>query len=280
MPLVNLKSILEKAETEKYAVGSFDVINTEMLQGVIAAAEETRAPVILAFAQSFEETVALENLAPVMVSMARKATVPVVVHLDHAVTFEYISRAVSYGFTSVMIDASVVPFADNVAATKKVIELCRETGVSVEAELGHVSGGEAEDTDEDYFYTDVSEASLFVKETGVDALAVAIGTIHGVYKKKPVLSLQRLNEIKKHTQIPIVLHGGSGLSDDDFRATISGGVSKINIFTDLTLAAMESIRRDVNKGLPYMSLSFNITQAVKEETIKKIKLFGSDGKAE
>ena len=280
MPLVNLQSVLKKAEKEKYAVGSFDVINTEMLQGVIAAAEETRSPVILAFAQIFEDTVALENLAPVMVSMARKATVPVVVHLDHAVTFEYLSRAISYGFTSVMIDASVMPFADNVAATKKVIELCRKTGVSVEAELGHVSGGEAADNDDDYLYTDVSEASLFVKETGVAALAVAIGTIHGVYKKKPVLSLRRLNEIKQQTQIPIVLHGGSGLSDDDFRATISSGVSKINIFTDLTLAAMNSIRQDVDKGLPYMGLCYNIVQAVKEETIKKIKLFGSDGKAE
>ncbi len=280
MPLVNLQSVLEKADKEKYAVGSFDVINTEMLQGVIAAAEETKSPVILAFAQSFEDTVAMDYLAPVMESMARRASVPVVVHLDHAVTFEYLSRAVSYGFTSVMIDASVMPFEDNVAITKKVIDLCRKADVSVEAELGHVSGGEAADNDDVYIYTDVSEASLFVKETGVDALAVAIGTVHGVYKNKPVLSLQRLNEIKQHIRIPIVLHGGSGLSDNDFREAISSGVSKINIFTDLTLAAMNSIRRDIEKGLPYMGLCYNTAQAVKEETIKKIKLFGSNGKAE
>lgn len=280
MPLFNLQSMLEKAEREKYAVGSFDVINTDMLQGVIAAAEETRSPVILAFAQSFEDTVALENLAPVMVSMAQRATVPVAVHLDHAMTFDYISRAVSYGFTSVMIDASVLPFDENVSATNKVIELCRKTDVSVEAELGHVSGGEAVDKDDEYIYTDVSEAAQFVKETGVDALAVAIGTVHGVYRKKPVLSLQRLYDIKQQTQIPLVLHGGSGLSDDDFRAAIANGVSKINIFTDLTLAAMESIRRDINIGSPYMSLCFHAVQAVKDETIKKIKLFGSEGKAE
>lgn len=280
MPLVNLKNVLEKAEEERYAVGSFDVFNTEMLKGVIAAAEETRSPVILAFAQVFEDTITLESFAPVMVRMAEKATVPVVVHLDHASTFEYLSRAVECGFSSVMIDASEMPFDDNVAATKKVIELCRRADVSVEAELGHVTGGETVDNDDEYIYTDVGEAELFVRETGVDALAVAIGTVHGVYRKKPVLSLQCLKEIKERTQIPIVLHGGSGLSDDDFKATIAYGVSKINIFTDLMLAAMDRVRQDTNEKLSYMSQCSNIVEAVKNETMKKIRLFGSNGKAE
>ncbi len=280
MPLVNLQHVLQKAEKEHYAVGSFDVFNTEMLKGVIAAAEETRSPVILAYAQVFEDTIAIDSFAPVMVRMAEKAAVPVVVHLDHASTFEYISRAVDCGFTSVMIDASEMPFEDNVAVTNKVIELCRAADVSVEAELGHVSGGEVVDKDDEYIYTDVGEAELFVRETGVDALAVAIGTVHGVYRKKPVLSLQRLKEIKECTQLPIVLHGGSGLSDDDFRATIINGVSKINIFTDLMLAAMDCVRQDINENLNYMSQCSKIVEAVKNETIKKIKLFGSDGKAE
>ena len=280
MPLVNLQAVLKKADEEHYAVGSFDVFNTEMLKGVIAAAEETSSPVILAYAQVFEDTIAIDSFAPVMVRMAQKAAVPVVVHLDHASTFEYISRAVQCGFTSVMIDASEKPFEHNLASTKEVIELCRQSNVSVEAELGHVSGGEGTDNEDEYIYTDVSEAGRFVRETGVDALAVAIGTVHGVYRKKPMLSLQRLKEIKDRTQIPIVLHGGSGLSDEDFKATIVNGVSKINIFTDLMLAAMERVQQDIDKDLSYLNQCANVVEAVKAEAIKKIKLFGSVGKAE
>ncbi len=280
MPLVNMQDILCKAQKENYAVGSFDVFNTEMLMGIIAAAEETKSPVILAYAQVFEETIEMESFAPVMVRMAQKAKVPVIIHLDHAFTYEYIRRAVDCGFTSVMIDASEKPFEENVAATKKVMDLCRAAGVTVEAELGHVSGGEAEEIEDTYICTDVSEAETFVKQTGVDALAVAIGTVHGVYKSTPVLSLSRLKEIKERTNIPIVLHGGSGLSDDDFKATIVNGVNKINIFTDLMQAAMGRIRLDADKNLSYINQCANIADAVKNETMKKIRLFGSDGKAE
>lgn len=280
MPLVNMHDMLIKAQKENYAVGGFDVFNTEMLMGIIAAAEEKKSPVILMFAQVFEETIDLESFAPVMVRMAQKASVPVAVHLDHAFTFDYLKSAVDCGFTSVMIDASEKPFEENVAATKKVMELCRAANVTVEAELGHVSGGEAEEIEDTYIYTDVSEAEKFVKETGVDALAVAIGTVHGVYKAKPVLSLSRLKEIKACTQIPIVLHGGSGLSDDDFKATIVNGVNKINIFTDLMQAAMGRIRHDADKNLSYLNQCANIVDAVKNETIKKIRLIGSDGKAD
>jgi fructose-bisphosphate aldolase class II len=280
MPLVNLQYVLKKAESGHYAVGSFDVFNIDMLKGVIGAAEETRSPVILAYIQGFEDVIEIESFAPVMVRMAQKASVPVVVHLDHASSIDYITRAVNCGFTSVMIDASIMPYEDNVAITKRVIQLCSRFNASVEAELGHVNGGELVDKEDEYIYTDVNEAECFVKDTGVDALAVAIGTIHGVYRSKPVLSLQRLKEIKECTRIPIVLHGGSGLSDDDFRNTIMNGVSKINIFTDLAMAAMDCVRQNKNVDLSYINHCAKIVEAVKDETIKKILLFGSDGKAE
>lgn len=278
MPLVNLKNILKKAETEHYAIGSFDVFNIEILKGVLYAAEETKSPVILAYAEAFEEFVNIESFAPVMLRMAQKATVPVAVHLDHATSLELILRAVHSGFTSVMIDASEKPFKDNVAITKQVMQICRTFDVSVEAELGHVSGGEGLYKDDNYIYTDVSEAKMFVEETGVDALAVAIGTVHGVYKSTPKLSIDRLKAIKDIVKMPLVLHGGSGLTDEDFRNTIANGVSKVNIFTDLMLAAQESLRCSIDRS--YFKQCIDAANAVKAETVKKIMVFGSNGKAD
>ncbi len=280
MSLVNLKNILSQAETESYGVGSFDVFNIEMLKGVLDAAEEARSPVILAYAEVFEEFIELESFAPMMIRMAQKATVPVAVHLDHATSLEFILRAVHSGFSSVMIDASEKPFKDNVAITKQVMQICRTFDVSVEAELGHVSGGEGLYNNDEYIYTDVSEAKMFVEETDVDALAVAIGTVHGVYKSTPKLSIDRLKAIKDIVKIPLVLHGGSGLTDGDFRNTIANGVSKVNIFTDLMLAAQESLRNQQDEKVLYFNQCINAADAVKNETIKKMLVFGSNGKAD
>jgi fructose-bisphosphate aldolase class II len=280
MPLVNMNNMLEQAQKEHYGVGSFDVFNIEMLKGVLDAAEETRSPVILAYAEVFEELVSIESFAPVMVRMAQNATVPVAVHLDHAATLEFILRAVHNGFTSVMIDASEKPFKDNVTITNQVMQICRTFDVSVEAELGHVSGGEGLYKEDEYIYTDVKEAKQFVDETDVDALAVAIGTVHGVYKSTPKLSIDRLKAIKETIHKPIVLHGGSGLSDKDFQNTIVNGVSKVNIFTDLMLAAQQSIRSQLSDNTSFLKQCINIADAVKDEAIKKIMVFGSNGKAD
>lgn len=280
MPLVNLRTVLEKARRERYAVGNFDVFNVEMVRGILDAAEETRSPVILAYGEAFEELAPMECFAPVMLGMARRSTVPVCVHLDHAVGYELILRAVHAGFTSVMNDASDKPLPRNVETTRKVVEVCRVFDVSVEAELGHVSGlGDLYENDES-IYTDVREAASFAKETGIDALAVAIGTVHGVYKEEPRLNFERLQEIRAAVDVPLVLHGGSGLSPDDFRRTIEYGICKVNIFTDLTLAAMRRIREDAGvAGMAYITQCARTAAAVKDEAIGKMRIFGSCGRA-
>jgi fructose-bisphosphate aldolase class II len=281
MPLCNLQKILEKAEKGKYAVGNFDVFNIEMLKGVLDAAEETRSPVILAYGEAFEGLGPMESFAPAMICMAEKATVPVAVHLDHAVSLELILRAVHSGFTSVMIDASDKPLKENIAVTKLVVQICRTFGVSVEAELGHVSGIEGLYESDDYIYTDVGEAKLFAEETGIDALAVAIGTVHGVYRETPRLNIGRLKEIKQAVGQHLVLHGGSGLSDADFKNTIANGITKVNIHTDLTLAAMDVIRAGAgDPKLSYFGQCLNIAEAVKKEAVRKMEVFGSCQKAD
>lgn len=281
MSLCNLKTVLEKASKEKYAVGNFDIFNIEMLKGVLAAAEETRSPLILAYGEGFEELTDLESFTPVMIKMAQKATVPVVVHLDHAVKFEFILRAVHNGFTSVMIDASDKPLKENIEMTKRVVQICRTFDVSVEAEIGHVSGIDGMYESDDYIYTDAQEAKHFAEETDIDALAIAIGTIHGVYKETPKLNINRLQEIRKIIKQPIVLHGGSGLSESDFENVIKNGIAKVNIYTDLTLAAMRSIHENAkDANLPYIKQCVKIAEAVKLETIKKMEIFGCCGKAD
>ncbi len=280
MPLVNLQKVLEQAERGNYGVGSFDVFNLETLCGVLEAAEEKKSPVIIAYGEEFDKLAGIENLATIMIRMAQNASVPVVIHLDHAMTYEYVLRAVNSGFSSVMIDASIKPLQENIDITQRVVQVCRTFNVSVEAELGHVSGLEGLYERDDYIYTDVNEAARFARETGIDALAVAIGTVHGVYKEKPRLNLQRLKEIKQAVKPYLVLHGGSGLSEDDFKHTIQNGISKVNIFTDLLVAAMDRIRRDADdRTISYTKQSVRIADAVKRETIRKMEIFGSCGKA-
>lgn len=280
MALYNMNLMLQKAEQGKYAVGNFDIFNLEMLKGVLDAAEETRSPIIIAYGEAFEELAPMESFAKTIVDMAQRATVPVAVHLDHAVKFELILRAVHCGFTSVMIDASDKSLEDNIEITKRVVQVCRVFDVSVEAELGHVSGLGTLYESDDHIYTNVGDAKYFAEETGIDALAVSIGTVHGVYKEAPKLNLRRLQEIRAAVSQPLVLHGGSGLTDQDFKNTIRDGISKVNIHTDLTLAAMRSIREnaaDAKTG--YMTQSVKIAEAVKLEAIRKMEIFGSCGKA-
>jgi fructose-bisphosphate aldolase class II len=280
MALCNLKTILQKADQEKYGVGNFDIFNIEMLKGVLDAAEETRSPVIIAYGEAFEDLAPMESFAKTMTDMARRAAVPVAIHLDHAVKFDLIVKAVHCGFTSVMIDASDKTLEGNIEITKKVVEVCQVLDVSVEAELGHVSGLGALYESDDHIYTDVAEAKYFAEETGIDALAVSIGTVHGVYKEAPRLSLERLKEIRAAVRSPLVLHGGSGLTDQDFKDTIRCGISKVNIFTDLMLAAMGSIRANAaDTSLAYIRQCGMVAEAVKQEAMRKMEIFGSCGRA-
>lgn len=277
MPLVNLQEILKDAHEKRYAVGNFDAFNMEMVKGILGAAQEAESPVIIAYGEVFEDYIDVASYAGMVIPLARRAKVPVCLHLDHAETFEGIVRAVHAGFTSVMIDASAKPFAENAAITKKVVEVCRPLRVSVESELGHVTAYGKEQGTDDYEYTDAKEAVSFIRETGIDALAVAVGTAHGVYTKKPVMNIEVLKNLRNSLDIPLVLHGGSGLSAEDFKETIRHGISKINIYTDLTLAAMDRV--DPAKKLSFIGQCELFTQAVKLEALKKIDIFGSAGRA-
>lgn len=281
MPLVNLSQILAPANEQSYAIGAYDVFNIEMAAAVIQAAEETLSPVILSYVEVFDSLTPMEAFIAWLRQLSEDAKVPVCIHLDHATNLPIIRRAVACGFTGVMIDASDKPFEENIRLTAEVAELCRPLGIGVEAELGHVAGNEGMYTDDTSVYTEVGQALEFVEHTGVDALAVSVGTVHGVYKSSPILSFDRCAEIKSAIgNLPLVLHGGSGLSDEDFRQIIASGINKVNIFTDLTLAALKSFKEnDLSGKTPYFSISLQAVEAIKQAAIVKMKQFGCIGKA-
>lgn len=279
MALVNMTQMLLDAKKGKYAVGHFNVINEEMLKGVLKASVQKNAPVIIAFAEAFEPLIAIEEFAPMAISAAKRVDIPVALHLDHANNIEYIKRAIDSGFTSAMLDASALPFEENVKMTNEVVALCKPKGMSVEAELGHVGGleGYPEGYGDDFVYTEVEEAKEFVKQTGINALAVSIGTVHGVYKSEPKLNLKRLEELNEALDVPLVMHGGSGLTDDDFRNAVARGITKTNIFTDLTIAAMNALKN--TKENVYLLQCIDVVNAVSAEATKKIDLFGTANRA-
>lgn len=281
--LVTLNEILADAKAKKYAVGLFNTVNLEMAKGVISAAEDMKSPVIIGTAEVLLPYASLEELSYFLLPMAKKATVPVVLHFDHGLTRNKINEAISLGFSSIMYDCSVKSFEDNLAEVADMVKTARKAGISVEAELGHVGAndtGAAENVGEkdDSIYTQVAQAKDFAERTNVDALAVAIGTAHGAYKSKPKLDIQRLKEISEAVKTPLVLHGGSGLSDDDFRSCIANGISKVNIFTDINCAAALAAFQNYTEGSGMTDLINPIVKAVYEETIKKIKVFDSCGK--
>lgn len=240
--LVELKEILSMAEEGGYCVPAFNVYNIETARGVVNAAEELRAPVILQFYSRLVTSKVAEDVAPVVRDMARRASVPVCFHLDHGAGECEVVRSLRMGMTGIMIDASTEEFEENIRKTKNVVRLCDYVGVGVEGELGHI--GKAADGDENVIaeYTRPDEAEKYVKETGVCALAVMVGTAHGRYKKAPVLDIERIREIKKATNIALVLHGGSGVPDDQIRAAIGAGVRKMNFSTDLCYTFLDACR--------------------------------------
>ena len=275
--LANLKDVLIPAQKGGYAVGLFNTTDTDMLEGVISAAEEMRSPVIIGTAEVLLPCGVLKLIAPSIVEAAKRASVPVVVHYDHGLTFDRCLEALKLGFTSIMFDGSAGDEEENLANTREIVKIAHSLGVTVEGEIGHVGQADRNDNEDADMYTTVKEAVSFVEKTDVDALAVAIGTAHGAYKSKPKLDIKRLSEIRAALDTPLVLHGGSGLSDDDFKNTIKAGIAKVNIFTDLCLAGKSAIFQNSDKE--YLEIRNKKVEAIKQETIRKMKLFASNGKA-
>jgi fructose-bisphosphate aldolase class II len=253
-----------------------------MLQAVIEAAEETRSPVIIGTAEVLLPYGELQLIAPSILARAKAASVPVVMHYDHGLTFDRCIEAIKLGFTSIMFDGSANELSENLRATAEMVKIAHAFGATVEGEIGHVGEASAEDNATDDMYTTPKEAKDFVEATGVDALAIAIGTAHGAYKTKPRLDIGRLQEIRSTIDTPLVLHGGSGLSDDDFKNTIKNGIAKVNIFTDLCVAGERAIADQVGHAggfNEYLGLRDIKVAAMKQAVMDKMILFGSNGKA-
>ena len=274
--LVNLKDILKDAQDKKYAVGLFNTTDTDMLEGAIAAAEELRSPIIIGTAEVLLPYGDLALIAPSIIAAAKRASVPVAVHYDHGLTFDRCIEAMRLGFSSIMFDGSAGSIEDNLAATREMVKIAHSMGITVEGEIGHVGNAATGDNETGDMYTTKEEAISFVEATGVDALAIAIGTAHGVYKSKPKLDLERLKDIRSAIDTPLVLHGGSGLSDDDFRNTVKNGIAKINIFTDLCSAGEKAMIE--NQGKWYLDIRNAKVEAIKKAVKNKMLLFGSDGR--
>lgn len=284
--LVNLNDVLRPAKQYRYAVGLFNAVNLELARGIINAAESTGSPVIMGTAEVLLPYGPLEEVSYYLIPMAKKASVPVVVHLDHGLKFDTCVKALELGFSSVMYDCSTDSYEENVRKVKEMAQIAHSYGATIEGELGHVGDneGSAEGsdhmTDPSKFFTDPKLAKDFVDKTGVDALAIAVGNAHGAYKLPPKLDFERIRTIANTVDVPLVLHGGSGLTDNDFRRAIKEGISKVNIFTDINVAAVEAEFKkfqSMDKGL--IDLIPAAVEAVKQETAKKMQLFGSDGKA-
>lgn len=280
----SFKEVLEDGLKHGYAVGQFNINNLEFTQAIVEVANEEGAPVILGASEGAIKYMGLEYVAAIARVAAETSRVPVVLHLDHGGSFDMVMKCVRHGFTSVMIDGSHHAFADNVALTKKVVEACHSVQVHVEAELGRIGGVE------DDLTVDAREAALvhpdeaeeFVRVTAVDAFAPAIGSAHGHYKGKPELAFDRLAEVQKRTGVPLVLHGGTGIPDEDIRKAISLGVSKINVNTENQSAFTDAIRhifeadKKVYDPRKYLGPA---RAAIKEAVRTKIQLFGSSGRA-
>ena len=270
--LVNLNQVLKKAQEDRYAVGLFNTTDTDMLEAAIGAAEELRSPIIIGTAEVLLPYGELKLIAPSVVEAAKRATVPVVVHYDHGLTFERCMEALQLGFSSVMFDGSAKPYEQNLEETKEIVKIAHAMGATVEGEIGHVGEAANEDNLLTDMYTTPDEAESYLNATGVDALAIAIGSAHGVYKTKPMLNIPRLCEIRKRVDVPLVLHGGSGLSDDDFRNTIRNGIAKVNIFTDLCLAGSSAMKEASDNNISYLDARNLKVNAIKEAVKKKMKL--------
>ncbi len=288
--LVSLKELMKDATEKNYAVGAFNVSSLETLSAAIGAAEETGKAIIISHVGVHEPFITLEEAAPIMLRRAEKASVPVCVHLDHGASLELCMKAIRLGFTSVMLDASSASYEDNVRDTALICRLAHSVGVTVEAELGHIfssdlglgNGGSQESLDNfasaDDVYTDPAVAKDFVEKTGVDVLAIAFGTAHGVYQKKPKLDLDRIRLIRDSIDIPFVMHGGSGLTPEEYRTAINNGVRKINYYTYMSLAGGRAVKAAMDQKKAGENIFFHDIpligiEAMKQDVKNAINLF-------
>ena len=280
--LVNMKELLVPAREGQYGIGFFNAVNIEMARAIIETAEELQSPVMIGTAESLLPVTELDRVAEYLIPMAQKAKVPVCVHYDHGLTFERCMQALKLGFTSIMYDCSTSPYAENVEKVAEMVKICHAMNASAEGELGHVgnNAGPGKLKNPSDYYTDADMAADFVQKTGVDALAVAVGNAHGDYAFPPKLDFDRIRLIAKKTDLPLVLHGGSGLSDSDFCNAIQLGISKVNIFTDLNKAGEAGIEEGIAAGARKMTelIPYEI-KAMKTVVSEKLHLFGSVGKA-
>lgn len=279
--LVNMNEVLLPAKKKHYAVGMFNAVNLELARGIMGAAEATGSPVIVGTAEILLPYGPLEEVSYYLIPMARKANVPVVVHLDHGLNYDTCIKALELGFSSIMYDCSTDSYDENVRKVKEMADIAHSYGATIEGELGHVGDneGSAEGTsiltDPSEFFTDPKMAKDYVDKTGVDALAIAVGNAHGAYKLPPKLDFERIRTIANTVGVPLVLHGGSGLTDYDFQRAIQEGISKVNIFTDINVAAVKAEMEkftDIEKGITELIPS--AVEAVKQESMKKMELFG------
>ena len=271
--LVGFKEILEIADKDGFAVPAFNVYNMETVMGVLKAAEEQRSPVIMQFYSRLATTGFSDFLAPVILAAAQKASVPVCMHLDHGAGFEAAAIAVKNGATGVMVDFSTLPMQENIENTAKAVKICNTLGIGVEGEIGHI-GKAADGVPTDY--TTVEEAKQYVEETGVCALAIAVGTAHGRYKQAPVLAIDRIAEIKAATNVALVLHGGSGVPDDQIQKAVAAGIRKINFGTDLCYSFLDSVFNVDRKIYAIDLFMYEPIDAVKDFAVSKIKLLGAN----
>ncbi len=275
MALVTMKKLLEQAGKEHRGVGAFSVGNMEMVKGAVQAAEELNTPIILQIAEVRLAHSPLTLMGPMMVQAAKEAKVDVAVHLDHGLTVGTVKKALELGFTSVMYDSSTYPFEENIARTKEIVEIAKECGATVEAELGLVGGSEDGSCDHGIRCTDPEDAKLFCERTGIDALAVAIGNAHGNYPVAPTLAFDVLDKIETKTEVPLVLHGGSGITDADFRKAISLGIVKVNIatasFNQLTKRTEEYFQTEGAHN--YFKLNEAMVQGTYENVRHHIEVF-------
>ena len=286
--LVTLEEIMKMAEERNIAIGSFNASGLEAIEAEIAAAEELNLPVIIQFAQCHEPWIPLTTIGPIMVEMAKKSTAPICVHLDHGETLDYLQTALEIGFTGIMYDGSTLPYEENLANTKKAVEMAAKYGASVEAELGSMgkresgSGDEGAGVDDDTkIYTDPDLAAQFVADTGIDALACSFGTTHGIYLTEPKLDFNVVTGVREKTgNIPVVMHGGSGVSEEDYHKAVKAGVRKINYFTYMDKAggnAVAEYLKTLKDGEPifFSSIFMAGREAMKQDVKRAMKVFAN-----
>ena len=274
--LVGLKDILEIAQKGGFAVPAFNVYNMETVMGIVKAAEEAKAPIII---QSYSRLFTNEEgyfVSPIILAAAKKANVPICFHLDHGAGEKEVMRAIRYGATGIMIDKSTLPLEENIAETKKIVDMCSAIGVAVEGELGHI-GSVNDDVAAEH--TNPNEAAEFAEKTGVAALAVMVGTAHGRYKKAPKLDINRIEEIHKKTPASLVLHGGSGVPDDEIKAAVKAGIRKINFGTDVCYSFLDKVFETSRELIGIDMFMKDAIESVKEFGLEKIKLLGAENKA-